>query len=513
MILTVIYFLVFCFLVSKVSFFKDSALSFKFLLVIIILKVIGCFAYYWFYFINPHGIKGDSSDTLMAADLMYNAFSHNKADFFKMIFGLHSDLITDPLYEPYFRHIDDWGESDSTSEFFLNDNRTSIRFHAFLMLFSKGYYATHALVLLIISFTGQLAFYKTFKSYVPGKEKLLAIIIFLTPSVLFWSSGVLKEPLAIGLLGVFMYCFYKLFITKTPKLKYILLLLGCSLFFIILKPYILVIVLCPLILFVLVTHFQIKRVALFYLVSLVAVYSGSILTLKFVFHKDVINTIVVRQNDFISLSKGGIFFVNDKNYLRLEYKEEKEYKIVDTLNDSCRLNQHISLMYWNLDHIRDTVFVADNHDISLYKHLTTCKPAGSGITMERLQYSVSSFAKLVPVSFYNVLCRPFFYDAHSSAELVASIENLLFFLFFIFCMIYRTKAPVNKNLLALCLSIVVLSFLLIGITTTVEGAIVRYKIPFIPFLLLIPLLYLDKEMVLKNALVKRFLGLMKHRED
>jgi hypothetical protein len=126
--------------------------------------------------------------------------------------------------------------------------------------------------------------------------------------------------------------------------------------------------------------------------------------------------------------------------------------------------------------------------------------------MERLQYSFSSFAKLVPLSFYNVLCRPFFYDARSAAELVASIENLAFFVFFIVCMVYRTKQPVDKNLLALCVSIVVVSFLLIGITTTVEGAIVRYKIPFIPFLLMIPLLYLNKEVLMKHKTVQWLLG-------
>lgn len=438
--------------------------------------------------------------------MMYKAFSHNKADFFKMLFGLHSDLITDPLYEPYFKHIDDWGESDSTSEFFLNDNRTSIRLHAFIMLFSKGAYATHALVLLIISFIGQLAFYKTFKSYFEGKEKLLAVIIFLTPSVLFWSSGILKEPLAIALLGLFIYCFHQLFVHQLRKSKYLIALLFCSLFFIILKPYILVIIICPLVLFALAKHFHIKRIAVFYIVCMTIIYSAGVLALKFVFHKDVINTIVVRQNDFISLSKGGIFFVNEYNYLRLEYNTQAGYDMIDSAKNVCQLHAHISLMYWDLNNLRDTIFVSDNKDTSLYTRLLVCKPAGSGINMERLQYSFASFAKLLPVSFFNVLCRPFFLDAHSAAELVASIENLLFFLFFVLCIVFRAKAPVNKNLLVFCISIVLLSFLLIGITTTVEGAIVRYKIPFIPFLLMIPLLYLDKSVLLKNKLIRWLLA-------
>ncbi|MES2131126.1 MAG: hypothetical protein V4506_02185 [Bacteroidota bacterium] len=494
-------------MVRGLSFFKDVQLTFKFVLAIIFIKVAACFAYYWFYFIySPGGVKGDSNDTLLGAEIIYKAFSQNKADFFKMVLGLHSDLTSDPLYENYFKHIADWGDSDSTREFFLNDNRTSTRFHALVRLFSGGHYPTHALVMLVVSFTGQFAFYKAFKSYFPGKEKLLALVIFISPSVLFWSSGILKEPLALALLGLFVYAFFKLFAQYRYRLKYILVLLGSFFFFAVLKPYILAIVLFPLILFVLVKRFQIKRVFLFYVTSLSLIYGSCVLILKYAFHKDVINTIVVRQNDFISLSKGGVFFVNDRNYLRLEYTDVRQYELIDSANYICKLKPHVSLMYWDLDHLRDTVFVADNHDTSLYKLISINKPAGSGIHMDRLQYSFSSFAKLIPLSFYNVLCRPFFYDARSGAELVASMENLIFLLFIVVCIIYRSRTPIDKNLLVFCITVVILAFLLIGITTTVTGAIVRYKVPFVPFLLMIPLLYLDSAVLLKNKVVKWFLG-------
>lgn len=507
MILACIYFLVFCFLVRRSSFFKDAQLSFKCVLAIIFIKVAACFVYYWFYFIySPGNVKGDSYDTLLGAEIIYKAFSQNKADFFKMVLGLHTDLSSDPLYESYFKHIADWGDSDSTREFFLNDNRTSTRFHALVRLFSGGNYAVHALVMLMVSFVGQFAFYKTFKNYFPGKEKLLAILIYISPSVLFWSSGILKEPLALALLGLFLYAFFNLFVEYRCRLKYVLLLLGCFFLFAVLKPYILAVVLFPLTLFVLVKRFRVKRVFLFYVVSLGFIYGTSVLTLKYVFHKDVIHTIVVRQNDFISLSRGGVFFVNDQNYLRLEYTDERQYELIDSLNSICKLKPHVSLMYWDLDHLRDTIFVSDNRDTSLYKLISISKPAGSGIHMDRLQYSFSSFAKLVPLSFYNVLCRPFFYDCHSGAELVASVENLLFLVFFILCVVYRNRLPVDRNLLAFCIMVAILAFLLIGITTTVTGAIVRYKVPFIPFLLMIPLLYLDQRVLLKNKVVKWLFG-------
>ncbi len=506
MILASLYFFAFILLVWRLPFFKDAVLSRPFLLFVIVVKALACWAYYWFYFIHSsNGVRGDSGDTLAGAEIIYEAFQGNKRDYFNMVLGWHSDQVSDPLYKPYFSRIFDWGNSDSMSEFFLNDNRTSTRFHALVRLFSGGAYAVHALAMLVVSFAGQFAFYKAFKLYFPAKEKLLAILIFLAPSVLFWSSGVLKEPLALALLGFFLYAFLQIFMQGKKRVVYVLALLLCFLVFMVLKPYILALVLFPLIVFALVGHFRIRRVALFYGVSLLLIYGSSVLALKYIFHKDVLNTIVVRQNDFISLSRGGIFFVNNQNYLRLEYKDANQYTVVDSVNYVCRIRPHATLMYWDLDHLRDTIFVADNRDTSLYKFLTINKPAGSGIVTERLEYSLASFARLLPVAFFNVLCRPFFFDARSAAEMMASLENLLFLAFFMLCIAFRKKEPVNLNLLCLCLAVVLLSYCLIGITTTVAGAIVRYKVPFIPFLLMIGLAILDIERLRKVHLLKRLL--------
>lgn len=506
MILAALYFLVFILLVWRLPFFKDAVLSRPFLLFVIVVKALACWAYYWFYFIHSsNGVRGDSGDTLAGAEIIYEAFQGHKADYVKMVLGWHSDLVSDPLYKPYFSRIFDWGNSDSMSEFFLNDNRTSTRFHAFVRLFSGGAYAVHALAMLVVSFAGQFAVYKAFKSYFPAKEKLLAILIFLAPSVLFWSSGVLKEPLALALLGFFLYAFLQIFVQGKKRIVYVLVLVLCFLVFMVLKPYILALVLFPLIVFAIVMHFRIRRVALFYGISLLLIYGSSVLALKYVFHKDVLNTIVVRQNDFISLSRGGIFFVNTRNYLRLEYKDADKYTVVDSVNYVCRIKPHTTLMYWDLNRLRDTVFVADNRDTSLYKFLTINKPAGSGIVTERLEYSLSSFGRLLPVAFFNVLCRPFFFDAHSAAEMMASLENGVFLAFFMLCLVFRKKEPVNLNLMCLCLAVVLLSYCLIGITTTVAGAIVRYKVPFIPFLLMIPLLFLDEERIKKVPVLKYLL--------
>lgn len=476
----------------------------KFIFGILLIKCVGCFAYYWVYFCYyPAGFNGDSVSTLHDAKVMYDALPNHPYDFIKMVLGLHSDLDTDALYEPYFKHIEKWGRADVSSDFFLNDNRTPIRINAIIMLFSFGSYAVHALAMLVFSFIGQFAFYKAFKSYFSGKEKLLALVVFITPSVLFWTSGVLKEPIAICLLGLFVYAFMKLFIEYQYKVKYVLVLIGSLLLFLILKPYILILLLIPLIIFALAKWLQIKRVVLFYLTSLLLVYGSAIFVLKVVFHKDVLQTIVIRQNDFINLSHGGTFFLNDKKYVRFEITDTSHYELVDTIKKLYKLNPHSAFMYWKVNNIRDTIYETNNKDTSTFQFISRVAPSGSAINMERLEYSLNSFAKLIPQSFFNVLCKPFFFDSRSVLELIASLENLLFFGFFILCFCYRIKGKVDKNLLLLCITLIITSFILVGITTTVLGAIVRYKIPFISFLLMIPLLFLDTERIKKIPFINR----------
>ena len=499
MILAILYFFIFCWVVYKLPFFKDAHVSFKFIGLIFCFKIAACFAYYHVYFSDKlHLLQGDSYDTLMGANIMFQAIYESPLDYFKMIFGIHSDLETDALYRPYFEKINDWSQTKPADNFFLNDNRTSVRLNAFIQLFSFGYYAVHALVMLMVSFVGQFAFYKTFKAYFPQKEKLLAIIVFLAPSVLFWTAGILKEPIALCMMGFFIFSFFKLFVRYQYSIKIVSCFIISTLSFLVLKPYILILLALPLLIYALVQKMNIKKIALFYTIALIFTLSFSIVLLKYAFNKDVIKTIVVRQNDFINLSKGGIFFNNDKQFVRLECNDTANFTFIDSKKIKSKIKPHTKLMAWKRNFPNDTIFVNDNTDTTIYTYLSSSMPAGSAIPMERLTYSVQSFAKLIPIAFYHVIAKPFFYDSHSGSEFVASFENLAYLLFFLFCFYFRRKIKVDRNLLYLLISIVVLSFLLIGITTTVMGAIVRYKVPFIPFLLMIPLIFVDEERMKKH---------------
>lgn len=509
MILALVYFLLFIWLLKKNSFFLDAVVSYKWLWFIVCVKLLSALVYHWIYYDYYTGeFLNDSESTLRGAKVIYGALKNNIVDYLKIIFGWHSESTSDPLYELYFKHIDKWDRADVTSDFFLNDNRTPTRINAVIMLFSFGNYYVHAVFMLVLSFLGQWYLYKTFKSYFPSKELLLLFILTLTPSVLFWTSGVLKEPIAFFLLGMFVYCFFQLFRHKQFKFIYWVGLSVSVYLFLILKPYILGILFIPAMAYIIAYHKNIKRSAAYYVGFIVFFILMGFVILKIAFQKDVLQTIVVRQNDFINLSKGGTFFYNNEKYVRLDYANDKLYDVIGQEGDKklCKIKPNISLMYWNFPNLNDTVFVERNQDTSVYWFISSCAPSGSAINMERLEYSFLSFARVIPKSFLNVLVKPFFYDARGVLDLVTSFENLLFMIFFVFCIRYRAKQPVDHNFLWFCICVVILGFLLVGLTTTVLGAIVRYKIPFLPFMLMIPLLYLNPDKIKRFPILKRFIS-------
>jgi len=86
---------------------------------------------------------------------------------------------------------------------FPNDNATIIRANALIMNFSGGHYIVHIVFWCFFSMIGLTALMKFMARYFPRKIWALFFSIYLLPTVLFWGSGVLKEPILILGLGLF----------------------------------------------------------------------------------------------------------------------------------------------------------------------------------------------------------------------------------------------------------------------------------------------------------------------
>ncbi len=133
--------------------------------------------------------------------------------------------------------------------------------------------------------------------------------------------------------------------------------------------------------------------------------------------------------------------------------------------------------------------------------------SGSSIELTPLTPTLSSFLHNVPEALGNTFLRPFIFESSSPLMLISGLENLLFIGLLLLGIVFmKPLRHINWNLLLFCLSFVVILFLLTGWVTPVMGAIVRYKVPVLPFLVMIFLLLMNKEKLVNKIRFLKFLN-------
>jgi len=226
--------LFFCFFtwgVIRWEFFNLQGISRKFILFAFVLNVTAGIGLTFYYSEN---LKRSESDTFRYFDdsaHLHKALRENPKAYIKML------LISDDSEElmPFLKGMNNWFPAQRTTLY--NDNRTVIRLNAMMRLVSFGNYFTHLLFFSVMAFYGLTFIYKAFHKYFAGKKQILFSIIFLTPSLLFWSSGILKEAPLLLAFGITLNILNKVFNKKVYWLHYLILII-CGLFLFHLKFYV-----------------------------------------------------------------------------------------------------------------------------------------------------------------------------------------------------------------------------------------------------------------------------------
>ena len=98
-----------------------------------------------------------------------------------------------------------------TSNVTFSNHRTITKCNAIMRIFSFGNINTHVLIMSFISLIGCLLIFKSFYEFIPIKNlKIYLVIIFLTPSIIIWSSGLLKEGLLFFAFGLYFNSLFNL---------------------------------------------------------------------------------------------------------------------------------------------------------------------------------------------------------------------------------------------------------------------------------------------------------------
>lgn len=325
------------------------------------------------------------------------------------------------------------------------NNYMIIRITAILSFLSFQKYLILNLFFSMLSFSGVWRLYRFFYEQYPHLHKQLAIAILYLPTFVFWSSGILKDPVCTGALGWLTYALYESFYKKKDLFKNFVIIFVSGYLLYVIKVYILI-----------------SYVPFFFL----------FLVLKNV---NLIKSRVMR-----------ITFVAGLIVLAITMFTTVMAQLAGTLG-----------AYGGND-------VTKN--ISIYqKAYAEQEDVGSSFSLG-VEYdgSVQSLIKIAPAAVVATLFRPFIWESKKISTLFSSIESM-FIMFFTLSVLYKagpvnfTRSIAKDPTILYCLLFSLLFALFVGATTANFGTLVRYKIPCMPFYVAAMFIIQDRIKKAKNS--------------
>lgn len=261
----------------------------------------------------------------------------------------------------------------------------------------------------------------------PGMEKQLAIAILFVPSVAFWGSGYMKDTFTLAAALYFTYNFYNIFIKKKDLLKNIIPLIINALIMITLKPYVLVALLLP---------------------SVVWGTYGRIHSIQ----NQTIRIFITPFLIMISIGLGLLAFSSLGSRLGA-------YGSTDKILLKAQVTQQ---------------------DLSREAY------GAHSFNIGKFDPSLKGVLSKAPIAITAGLYRPFIWESGNVVMLLSGLENLVLLALTIFVLFkvgpFKTIRYISAEPLLLFSVIfsIIMAFA-VGLTSANFGALVRYKIPAIPF--------------------------------
>ena len=373
--------------------------------------------------------KGDTFLYFQIAEDLRSHLFENFEETISLIFTPYHDLTTfeyNPLeqYNYYYERSSTW--------FF---SRIVFIFN----VLSFGSYLVSSILFGVTSFIGLWLGYRTMCKLYLQATKMMIIPFFLIPTALIWSSGILKDTIVMGVIGLLLFIFSNVCIYKKKILSNLLLSIVCFFLLLFLKPILLLILAPCLILW-----------GLSYLLRN---------TLSF---KRKITLVITFFLIAISL-----WFLINKTVLNVTPKYQME----------------------NLLH------TLEGFHIQHPKHII----ANSSYSLGEIDYTPIGLVKKIPEAINVTLFRPYFWEVKNLPTFLAASESFLLFLFVIF-LFFTLKRQHLINVLRNREVIFMITFsfsyaVITGLVAYNFGALSRFKIPvgFFFCLGLILILYSSKK--------------------
>lgn len=419
-LLAIAYTALFLYFMRRIPFFaRVPGLPMRTVAALFVLKIMAGTALWAVYtYAYPDRSTADIFKYFDDSKVLYDALWTAPGDFIRMLTGIANDS---PWFDKqYYGVMNNWVRQFENNVY--NDSHTMIRFNAVLRLFSFGEYHVHTVFACVVSTTGLVALYRAVHPLLSGVSRGLMPAIFLWPSVLFWSSGVLKESLLVFGLGMFLLGIIGKWPDRLAWRPMTAFLLGLFIMLVV-KFYVLLCLLPGLLAW---SWAQARpgralwQSAVVHALALVGVLlSGSLVP-----GYGILELLAVKQKDFLGMA-------------------------------------------------------TEVHSGSLV-HLPVLEP------------TLWSLITNAPYALYISFLSPFLVLGNGALALMGAAENVLMLLVPVIAWRYaKPWSAVDKPTLWFFLSFIVLLALLIGFTVPVVGALVRYRVPMLPFISFVALLIID----------------------
>src|SRR6218665_342573 len=472
LLLPILYSAIFIFLICKMKFFEIPAVSRTRLVLLFVLKLVAGSAV-WLVYTYHYPAASDFN----------NYFSDSKILVQNLFNG--TNLPYSSAWNGNFENV------------LFSNSRAVIILNALLQLFSFGNFYVHSVFFCFFSYVGLIALLKAFLPHFPSKEKRILLALFFIPSVLFWGSAALKESLIIGLAGLLIYV-SDFGLRKKYNVKQTVAFILLFVILFLMKIYIALALLPVLLVNFIVSRTTEKRLAVKYAIVIVANGSCFFLVAKINDDYNVLKIIADKQAKAISEARGGAFLVSDKHFVSVDFYGQDTILSMQP-DSSSRINHGANYLMWNLENMKDTIFVNNSDNDEVYHLIYGIRPANSVLAIRKLKPEWIDFAAYSPVAFVNTLAHPSFFEVRSWLHLMIALENIWVMIFIVLAVLFFDKNIwQKKTIFFFCLFFVLILYVLIGITTPAIGAMVRYRTIAELLLVIMCLLAIDEEKLRKR---------------
>ncbi len=358
---------------------------------------------------------GDTFNYYNQSSIVYEAFLD------KPIIGLKLLFKNNDNDSSLFNYVTKIYWYKAPSEFFV------IRIAAFFSIFTLNAYSAISLFFAFFSFCGAWLMFQVIQEKFPEITNWIAYSILFIPSCIFWGTGILKDTIALGALGILFFSLHQIIEKRKFKIHNLLLLfLSCWLIYSV-KIYILI---C-----------FIPSVFIWW-------YRRNIRSIKNAALR--ISAVPI----LLSVAFGGGYLILDQ---------------VASTSDR-----------YNLDSLAEWSYIT-SYDIRYF----TGKSAGSGYDLGAQDGTWKTLLKLTPAAINVSLFRPYPWEVRNPLMLLSALEAMIFLVLTIRLLLKIRQKNIRTRLFDPMIAMMLLFSLVfafaVGVSTYNFGSLSRYKVPLLPF--------------------------------